>query len=687
MAASNVLDSLNLEEGMRLRSRVLASPFVQNKGRLEDESLSNLSGNVRQNSIPDNPDIRPVFMGQSPDNLRIEGNENRNAFSLPNRKLVREFEQEISPVTRPKSVTVVPTEKVRSTSSDEKSADEINVSKENIRRLNSNDKLALFEQMLDENPDFAPTLMNKIRTSRQCQLSKNNSTDRINPFAENLPYPPNLDRRNNSKTDTFAPMSKRNYFENNSFVDMGDRTSGLPYKTGTRFCEPQTETQHVQSGLPRGVRRNIGQGSVDHGFDGHRLQNQNPNGYFHDDLTRSNVMNNETNSFQQDFNRHFHVPNGPYQGEYGNPNLARQGSGGTLPPVLERGAGFDAFAAQNQVGNDQFSRGNFRDRQTHMDFPRTFDNSREFRRHQFSPRSENNNFSREGGFAKIKPPTFNGSYEEWPYFKRLFLEASSLNGWGRQQKLYNLLNSLQGDARTFIISMEGQLSHLSFEDLLQLMESRFGVGDRSTHFQSLLEGRTWKWGDNLRTYQDEIRRLVSLAFPEVQGWNHQEVLVKKYFINGIMDQQIKQKLLIDPPTTLEGAVQYCERFVAAKAAVEGNRRPFLKQEKVRMVRPYEEEEEEEEEEEDLVDEVVNLLRSKGFSSKSRDMKNFKCYNCGMKGHMRKHCRVKCANCGGLGHQEKDCPSPNLNERKSPSEAKRGTQQTMANQPSLKKKED
>ena len=296
--------------------------------------------------------IDPFCMGQSPDNLRIEGNENRNAFSLPNRKLVREFEQEISPVTRPKSVTVVPTEKVRSTSSDEKSADEINGSKENI------------------------SLMNKIRTSRQYQLSKNNSTDRINHFAENHPYPPNLDRRNNSKSDTFPPMSKRNFFENNSFVHMGDRTSGLPCKSGTRFCEPQTETQHVQSGLPRGVRGNNGQGSVDHA-------------------------------------REF-----------------------------------------------------FRDRLNYMDFPRTFDNSRDYGRQQFSPRSENNNFSKEGDFAKIKPP-FNGSYEEWPYFKRLFVEASSLNGWGRQQKLYNLLNSLQGDARTFIISMEGQLSHLSFEDLLQ----------------------------------------------------------------------------------------------------------------------------------------------------------------------------------------------------------------------------
>ena len=133
-------------------------------------------------------------------------------------------------------------------------------------------------------------------------------------------------------------------------------------------------------------------------------------------------------------------------------------------------------------------------------------------------------------------------------------------------------------------------------------------------------------------------------------------------------------------------MQYCERYVAAKSVVESTRKPFQRTEKIRMVRPYEEEEDEEEED-DIVDEVVNFLRSKGVTSRNRDFKNFKCYNFGMKGHMRKNCRVKCPNCGGLGHQEKDCPSPPLNERKSPSEAKKETKEFTANQTPSKPKED
>ena len=221
-----------------------------------------------------------------------------------------------------------------------------------------------------------------------------------------------------------------------------------------------------------------------------------------------------------------HMAPGEYANinQYGNVDRLRQERMLDSGPVISRDFGYNT--SQNFRNFERVPR----EEMVYQQNPyRFYDNHLGMRTENRMPHLENYRFSREERFEKFKPPCFNGSYEEWPYFKRLFLNASNLNGWNNQQRLYNLLNSLQGDARTFIISMEAQLSHLSFEEVIQMMETRFGIGDRSAHFQSLLEGRTWKWGDNLRTYQDEIRRLVSLAFPEVQGWNHQEILVKKYF--------------------------------------------------------------------------------------------------------------------------------------------------------------
>ena len=287
-------------------------------------------------------------------------------------------------------------------------------------------------------------------------------------------------------------------------------------------------------------------------------------------------------------------------------------------------------------------------------------------------------------YAKIKTPVFDGSYDEWPLFKRMFLKVASLNHWGDEEIYFNLLNALDGEAKSYIISMERQLENLSCYQLMDMMEQRFGVGDRSAHFQTILEGKIWRKDDNLRMYQDDIRRLVSLAFPEVQGWTHQEILVKKYFINGIQEYQLKQRLLIDAPSTLEAAVQYCERFIAAKSAVDSSRKPHFSRDRVRMVRPAEDSDDEDdsdysEEEEELFEDSVNFLKKRGFDVKRsrnrfEDKNRFSsrksdivCYKCGEKGHVSTKCQnkaqTKCYNCSGFGHMAAECPSP-LNSHRS-----------------------
>ena len=62
----------------------------------------------------------------------------------------------------------------------------------------------------------------------------------------------------------------------------------------------------------------------------------------------------------------------------------------------------------------------------------------------------------------------------------------------------------------------------------------------------------------------------------------QESLVRKHFVNGITDMTLKHKMLVDPPASVETAVQYAERYVAARDCMS-------KQKPVRMVRPADDE--------------------------------------------------------------------------------------------------
>ena len=243
---------------------------------------------------------------------------------------------------------------------------------------------------------------------------------------------------------------------------------------------------------------------------------------------------------------------------------------------------------------------------------------------------------------KVKPPSFNGSYNEWPYFKSLFLEAARMNDWTDQERKYYLMSNVHDEARTFVISLNHQMTGISFMDLLQAMEKRFGVGDRSHHFQSLLESLTWKVGENLRKYLDEVRRLVSLAYVEVPC-NQQESLVKKHFINGLLEYQLKQKLLIDPPSSSESAMQYAERYVAANQAMQASSK-LSQRERIRIVRSYEDSDGPESESEDEeIFELVNLLKAKGFISKKKnnkrwkDTKEIQCFHCKEKGHYKNKC--------------------------------------------------
>ena len=186
--------SQDIEEGRRLRSRIVASPFGKNltefPGNAEDiavEDLRHLQINNRamiSSEIPANADQQlPI--------LREEINENTNAFSINKTHENLTFQE--SPTTRPKQLG---TDFITS-----------NQSEDLIKGLNNQDKLALVERLIEESPEFVNTLANKFGNSKHPSDPNISSIQRTNSFVCDMPYPPDMDRRNIHKQANLEAMS------------------------------------------------------------------------------------------------------------------------------------------------------------------------------------------------------------------------------------------------------------------------------------------------------------------------------------------------------------------------------------------------------------------------------------------------------------------------------------------------
>lgn len=201
----------------------------------------------------------------------------------------------------------------------------------------------------------------------------------------------------------------------------------------------------------------------------------------------------------------------------------------------------------------------------------------------------NDSFTRRPNFkGRSKPPTFSGKFGDWKMFRSLFLQVSSINQWDEQEQLFNLMSNLEGEARSFVSSLDFDTSSMTVHQLLKLMDDRFGSGRNQQHYETLLDSKSWNLNQDPREYADEIRRLVALAYPTCPS-DYKEILVKRHFVGGIHETDLRQQLVLHTPKTLEHVVEFVERWIAMNAIsnckLKGtSSRPM--NHAIRMVGPY-----------------------------------------------------------------------------------------------------
>ena len=162
----------------------------------------------------------------------------------------------------------------------------------------------------------------------------------------------------------------------------------------------------------------------------------------------------------------------------------------------------------------------------------------------------------------------------------------------------------------------------SWAQLKQQLAVRFSDVTDPQMALSMLRRVKQKQGETIHNYSDRILTLAEDAYGN-QGGNAAERNLIDIFVDGLLNDHLKMKILRDQPITLQAAI--------AVAVNEKNLRNRVKiASGASQYEPME----------------VDLSRGQRFKKRINDIK---CWNCGKTGHVIKDCKEKSSSKPPMGH--------------------------------------
>jgi len=163
----------------------------------------------------------------------------------------------------------------------------------------------------------------------------------------------------------------------------------------------------------------------------------------------------------------------------------------------------------------------------------------------------------------IKPEKFNGetSFEN---FMVTFNNAAKFNGWDKKEKLAYLRASLAGVA----VQLLWGADNITYDKLVERLKDRFGAIGMEERYQTELRCRRRRDGEPIRELAQDIRRLMSLAYPGQEDCNLGQHIARDSFLTALGDPDLQIKIRERDPHTLEEAVKLALRIEITRAAVD-----------------------------------------------------------------------------------------------------------------------
>ena len=260
---------------------------------------------------------------------------------------------------------------------------------------------------------------------------------------------------------------------------------------------------------------------------------------------------------------------------------------------------------------------------------------------------------------KCMPRRFDGT-DSWEEYLIHFNTVAGLNGWTQEDRAHFLVASLDGEARGSLTTMyqQGTLGNLGA--ILNTLAQDFGNQSRAPVYRAELKCRRRKEGETIADLARSIRKLASLAYPEVTP-AVQETLATDSFREAL-DYETAWAVQQAQCTSMAQAAKIAMELEAFRLA---ERRKNQPRKFARIVVAEEEDEEAPEEKallKNLVKEIKEMIRDGNMPVTNprrrlerRDQSNAPARR--PNNGRRDLSKVQCWNCSQYGHYRNDCPEP------------------------------
>jgi len=164
----------------------------------------------------------------------------------------------------------------------------------------------------------------------------------------------------------------------------------------------------------------------------------------------------------------------------------------------------------------------------------------------------------------MKPDKFDGlsSFETFIWG---FENCATYNRWSSEDRLAYLRWSLTGLAAQLLWDS----GRLDYDGLIDKLRSRFGGKGMEERYQTELRCQRRRKGESLRELAQDVRRLMSLAYPgEKSGLA--EHIARDAFLVALDDPEFELKIREREPTDMDAAVKLAQRFEVTRGMVDAS---------------------------------------------------------------------------------------------------------------------